>query len=478
VTSKPSFPAQSAKKDSVVDMRIDDLAYGGKSIGRIENLVIFVSHGVPGDRVRARITKRKKTFAEAEIEEILEPSPDRIDAPCPLFGECGGCSWQNVPYAIQLEHKQRQAESLLERLGKARPERIEPIIASPRQWRYRNKTDFTFGSGADGRPIIGFHRPRRFADIIEVPACLLQPEPVDRLLGTMTEWVRQQGLMAYNPHGHGGFLRHFVVRHSVKTNEVLAVLLTSQGDLPDPEGLVASLREACPELKGFVWGTNVGVADVARQDTERWRWGKNYIEEELGGLRFRVSPLSFFQVNTPAAELLYAVIRGMLGDEAREMRLLDAYCGTGSIGLFCAERVGEIVGIEVLREAIWDARANARANGIGKCLFLAGEMRDALPLAAETGSFGRLVMDPPRGGMDKRSLRGLLELRSPVMIYVSCNPSTLARDLVTITEAGYRPTVMQPVDLFPQTFHIEAVVRFELQNPPPPATPRENSKKR
>jgi len=437
-----------------------------------------VAHGVPGDRVRVRITKRKKTFAEATIEEIIAPSPDRTDAPCPLFGECGGCSWQNVPYALQLEHKQRQTESLLERLGKARPERIEPIIASPLQWRYRNKMDFTFGSRHDGEPIIGFHRPRRFSDIIEVPACLLQPEPIDRLLGAMTKWARQQGLKSYDPHGHGGFLRHFVVRHSVKTNEILAVLLTSKGELPDPEGLVAALCDACPELKGFVWGTNLGVADVARQDAVRWRWGKDFIEEELGGLRFRVSPLSFFQVNTPAAELLYGVIRDMLGDDAQQMRLLDAYCGTGSIGLFCAERVGEIVGIEILREAIWDARTNATENGIDQCLFLVGEMRDALPLAAETGSFGRVVMDPPRGGMDKRSLRGLLELRAPVMIYVSCNPSTLARDLVTITEAGYQPTVLQPVDLFPQTFHIEAVVRFELQNPDLPAPTRKNTKKR
>ena len=223
------------------------------------------------------------------------------------------------------------------------------------------------------------------------------------------------------------------------------------------------MRAACPTLKGFVWGLNAGLADLARLDRELWQWGEPSLEESLDGMRFRVSPLSFFQVNTRAAVRLYGVVRDMLGEDARSMRLLDAYCGTGTIGLFCAERVERVVGIELLRDAVWDARSNATRNGIDNCTFFAGEMRDALPLAVSMpgGPFGRVIMDPPRGGMDKRSLRGLIDLQAPVMVYVSCNPSTLARDLETISEAGYRATVMQPVDLFPQTFHIEMVVKFE-----------------
>ena len=457
---KPLRP-KSIQKQALLELEIEDLAYGGKGLARLDGFVVFVAHGVPGDRVRARVTKSKKNHAEARIEEILTPSPDRIEAPCPLFGECGGCNWQNLPYSEQLVHKQRQAESTLEHLGRAKPERIEKIIPSPLEYRYRNKMDFTFGTNDAGETILGFHRPQRFSEIIEVSACLLQPEPIDRLLQALTRYVRREGLGSYNPFSHKGFLRHFVVRHSVQTNQLIAVLLTSLGDLPDPEGLMGELTEACPELKGFVWGLNQGVADIARQDSERWRWGEPWLEETLGGLRFRVSPLSFFQVNTGAAEKLYAVVRDMLGDEARSTRLLDAYCGTGTIGLFCADRVREVVGVEVVRDAIFDARLNARNNGIENSLFLAGGMRETLPLAAETGPFGRVIMDPPRGGMDKRSLRGLLAIQAPVMIYVSCNPSTLARDLVTIADAGYRPTLMQPVDLFPQTFHIETVVRFE-----------------
>ncbi|HUT23738.1 MAG TPA: 23S rRNA (uracil(1939)-C(5))-methyltransferase RlmD [Sumerlaeia bacterium] len=460
------------QKGTAIELDVEDLAYGGRGIARVAGadpeaarFVVFVSHAVPGDRVRARIVKRKKNHAEAELEEVLSPSPSRVAPPCPLFGTCGGCSWQNLPYGEQLIHKQRQAESVLEHLSDARPDRVEPIVPSPKEWRYRNKMDFTFGTDARREPILGFHRPGRFWEIIEAPACLLQPEPLDRLLGAMTRWVRAKGLPAYNPRSHEGFLRHLVLRHSVATNEVVALLLTSEGELPEPETLAAALCEACPELKGLVWGLNTGLADVARQEKELWRWGEPWLCETLGDLRFRISPLSFFQTNTPAAERLYSVIRAMLGEDARRHRLLDAYCGTGSIGIFCAGAVREVVGIELLRDAVWDARDNAERNGVANCTFLAGEMREVLPLASDMpgGRFGRVVMDPPRGGMDKRALRGLLEIQAPVLIYVSCNPSTLARDLIVIREAGYRAAAMQAVDLFPQTYHIETVVRFEKE---------------
>lgn len=454
------------QKMTSLELEITDLAYGGKGIGKIEDFVVFVGGAVPGDLVRARITKRQKNFAEAVMEEILRPSPDRIEPHCPLSGECGGCSWQNLPYKVQLAHKQSQAEATLEHLGKARPDCLRPIVPSPDEWRYRNKMDFTFGANEDGWPVIGFHRPGQFWRILEVHACLLQPEPMDHILGAMTRWVREKGLKAYSQKTHEGFLRHLIVRHSVTTDEYIAMLETHRGVLPDREGLIAALREACPRLKGFAWGLNTGLADVARQEEELWRWGEPELIETLGGLRFRVSPQSFFQVNTRAAERLYTVVRDLLGDDARGTRLLDAYCGTGTIGLYCADRVAEVVGVEVVRDAVWDARENADRNGIGNCTFLAGDMSETLPLVVQMpgGPFGRVIMDPPRGGMDKRSLRGLLAMGAPVLIYVSCNPGTLARDLQIISEAGYRPTVMQPVDLFPQTYHIETVLRFEKKD--------------
>ncbi|MBN1866265.1 23S rRNA (uracil(1939)-C(5))-methyltransferase RlmD [Candidatus Sumerlaeota bacterium] len=457
--------ADKIQRETALELTVEDLAYGGQGIGRIGGFVVFVDQGVPGDRLRVRVTRRRKNHAEARIEEILSPSPHRIVPPCPLFGECGGCTWQNLPYEQQLVHKQRQAEATLQHLGAARPERIESIVASPREWRYRNKMDYTFGTDAEGNAILGFHRPGQFSKILEVPKCLLQPEPMDAILGAMTRWVRSKKLTAHDPLKHTGFLRHLILRHSVASDEYIALLLTREGELPDPPELVEALREACPRLKGFVWGVNAGLADVAKQDREVWRWGEPQLDEKIGHLTFRVSPLSFFQVNTPAAERLYGVVRDMVPGDGSAPRLLDAYCGTGTIGLFCADKVRDLVGIELLRDAIWDARANAERNGIANCTFLAGNMREALPLAASMpgGDFGCVIMDPPRGGMDKRSLKGLLALRAPRMIYVSCNPSTLARDLVEIVGSGYRPALMQPVDLFPQTFHIETVIRFDRE---------------
>ena len=462
VNEKRVDPAK-IQRSSRLELKIDDLAYGGKGIGRVSDFVIFVSNAVPGDMVRARVVKRAKNHAEAVIEEILTPSPKRIPATCPHSGECGGCTWQNLPYAEQLLYKQRLAESTIAHLGKARPERVEEIIPSPKEWRYRNKMDFTFGTNTDGEPIIGFHSQGAFDSILEVNKCFLQPEIFDDFLATMTEWMRARKLVSYDPRTHRGNLRHLILRHSVTTGEMIAVLLTNEQKLPNPEDLIAALRKACPALKGFVWGLNAGLADFVKMDREIWRWGDPTLEEVLDGLRFRISALSFFQVNTLAAEKLYSVARDMLGEDARKSRLLDAYCGTGSIGIFCAARVREVVGVEISREAIWDARENAERNGMTNCTFMAGDMRRTLPLVMSMpgGRIERIVVDPPRGGMDKHSLRSLLEIHAPVIVYVSCNPATLSRDLVTITEAGYRATVMQPVDLFPQTYHIETVVRFE-----------------
>jgi 23S rRNA (uracil1939-C5)-methyltransferase len=463
VTESNTQPERIQRNMVIENLRIEDLAYGGRGIARFGEFVLFVLHAVPGDVVDVRVTHRKPRYAEAVIEKLREPSPDRIVPPCPLFGTCGGCSWQNIPYSVQLVHKQRQALESLAHLGQAKCDTIRPIIASPDEWRYRNKMDYTFGSDTEGRPILGFHLPGYFDRIFEVRRCLLQPESHDAIISTMSDWARAKGLSSYNPRNHRGLLRHLILRHSVLTGETVAVLLTNDGELPDPQDLVDTLRRAAPGLKGFVWGLNPGRADVALMAGEKWRWGEPWIEEQLGDRRFRISALSFFQVNTHAAKLLYDTIREFVGEDRSQHRMFDAYCGTGSIGIYCADRVKEVVGVEIIREAIWDARDNASRNGLNNCTFIAGEMRDSLPVALQMpgGRFGIVVVDPPRGGMDKRSLRGLLEIGAERIVYVSCNPSTLARDLVDIVEAGYRPSIVQPVDLFPQTFHIETVVRFD-----------------
>lgn len=452
------------KKQSVHTLDIESLAYGGAGVAKPEGFVVFVPGTVPGDRVRARIIRKKKNHAEARLEALERPSPERIEAPCPIFDTCGGCSWQNLSYEDQLIWKQRQVEDTLRHLGGLTelPE-LQPILPSPRIWNYRNKMEFSFGIGPKNETILGFHLPGRYDRIFEVPACLIHPEPFDALLSELTAFVREHKLEAHDQRQHRGLLRHAIMRHSRLTDGVVLVLVTYKGELPDPAGLVQRLREACPQLQGFAWGINPGLADVATVDTVKYEWGNLKLEEELNGLRFGISPLSFFQTNPTAAEVLYRTAVEM-ADLGPGDRVLDAYCGTGSIALHCAREAGHVVGVEISLDAIRDARINARQNGIDNATFIAAPMRDGLKLAGEAagGSFTRVIIDPPRGGMDKRSLAGLIELRAPVFVYVSCNPATLSRDLQTLVEAGYRIDAVRPVDMFPHTYHIEVVVRLSL----------------
>jgi 23S rRNA (uracil1939-C5)-methyltransferase len=453
------------QKGNEVDLKVVNLAYGGKGVARQDGLVVFVEGAVPGDEVRARVVRRKRDYAEARLEEVLAPSPHRVEPRCELFGECGGCAAQNVAYDEQLRQKEEQVRQVLTRIGRQGDIAVEPIRPSPAVWRYRNKMDFTFGSDREGQIVLGMHRRGKYASIVNVERCWLQPERFDRALGAVRRFARQSGLPAYDPRTHKGFWRHLVLRHSVAEDRVVAVVITASGTLPDFEGLVGELREADTNLAGLVWAVNDSVADVAACQERRAVWGDEVLCEQLGDMRFRVSPLSFFQVNTRATEELYATIADDLRpDDA--LTLLDAYCGTGSIGIYCARRFARVVGIESVREAVWDARANARLNGLDNCTFLCGRVKKSLALARSVagGRLGRLVVDPPRGGMDKRALAGLLDLRAPVLVYVSCNPATLARDVVAMCNAGYVIERVQPFDLFPHTPHIETVVQFRLRD--------------
>lgn len=458
----PVAPRQ-VQKNQVITVDVEDLAYGGLGVGRINGFVIFVKNGLPGDRVKARITRKKRSHAQAEIESLEKPSPHRIEEPpCPLFGTCGGCTWQNLPYDQQLHWKQRQVETTLKHLGGQHEFATRPIIGSPQQFRYRNKMEFSFGTDAEsGRVTLGFHLPGRYDMILPVETCLLQPEPLDAMLPLLADYANRHGLTAYDQNTHQGFLRHAVIRYSHTTGESILTLLTTRGDLPEREALAQSLAQAVPGFKALLWGLNTGQADVARIESEQWVWGEPELIETVNGLTFRISPQSFFQTNTAGAEKLYSATVEMAQLGPRDI-VFDAYCGTGSIGLHCAREAEKVVGVEVVTEAIWNARENAANNGIDNAIFIASPMARGLQLAQRAAgrSFSRVIIDPPRGGMDKRSLRGLMELRAPVFIYVSCNPATLARDLQTMSEAGYQIEEVQPVDLFPQTYHIETIVRM------------------
>ncbi|MBN1901004.1 23S rRNA (uracil(1939)-C(5))-methyltransferase RlmD [Candidatus Sumerlaeota bacterium] len=459
------------KKNSIITIRIEALSYGGRGIGKYNGIVVFVSHTVPGDIVKVNVTKRKESYLEADLLEIEEPSPIRIPAPCPLFGVCGGCNWQNIPYEKQVVYKEEIARSLVEHIGKQTSFVLHPVISSPLAWKYRNKVDFTFGKNPEGNLILGFHKPGIYHEILDVKECLLHPEIFNDLMNEMKDFCREKGLTPYDPRDHCGNVRHFILRcsgndHPEGKKGVIAILLTAQEELPGRDELVDRLRSRCPALTGFIHGLNEGKADIARMDKPIHVWGDDYLHDRLDRISFRLSALSFFQTNTRAAEPLYETTRRFLSLTGKE-NLLDAYCGVGSIGIYCAHQAKRVYGIEILREAVWDARKNAAMNRLDNCLFLCGEFRKTLPILLNRIRDGiqRVVMDPPRGGLDKKSLRSIIELRAPVLAYVSCNPTTFARDAEILFHGGYRITDIQPVDMFPHTYHIEMVSRFEMEKP-------------
>lgn len=463
---KPKRPRR-PKKGEVVEVPLESLVYGGPALGRVEGFVVFVPHAAPGERVRARITKRKGSYAQAELLGMVEPAPERIAPKCPLFTTCGGCWWQHLPVEVQEHWKEQIVRESIHPIVDKNPGEIEfePLVSSPDPFHYRNKMEFTFGQEKYDKTLkLGFHKPGNWKHILDVQQCWLHPKAFDGILNAARAEGERQGLNAWNPVEHAGMLRHLVVRWSVYEERALVALLTGDREGLDFEAFRRALVEACPAVKGVAWGLNAGRSDVARAEEILRTWGEDSFEERLGDLRFQVSLSSFFQTNTRGAEKLYKVAHEYLELSGRE-RLLDAYCGTGTIGIYCARDAAHVYGIELVREAVWDARENAERNGLSNCTFMAGDMARTLPALAHAvvGSMDRLVVDPPRGGMDKKALALLANLRAPVVVYVSCNPTTMARDLGTMIEAGYRVEKVRAVDMFPQTYHIECVTRCVLE---------------
>lgn len=456
------------KKGAELELTVDRLAYGGRGVARHNGYVVFVPHTAPGDVVRAVLTERKSSFGEARVLEILRPAPERIEPRCNLAGTCGGCSWQHLPIEIQREAKGAIVQESLRTIPGVADTIFEPVVPSPDTWRYRNKVEFTFARDRDSNQLVGgFHRPSDWRRILDVEQCHLAPEGMERILrAAITEGERQQ-LTAWDPRAHRGTLRQLVLRHSVAEDALIVLLLTGGREGLDFPAFCRALRAAEPTVRSITWGMNSNVSDVARAEAILGNDGPEFLQERLRNLTFRVSLASFFQSNSRGAEKLYDAALEMAELSGAET-LLDAYCGTGTIAQYCAPYCKTVVGLELIREAVWDARENALHNGLGNCTFIAGDIRQTLPLAESSiaGSFDRVIMDPPRGGMEKKALQQLLDLRAPLMVYVSCNPTTMARDLIQAHEAGYSLERVRPVDLFPQTYHIECVAALRRRPQP------------
>ena len=434
-----------------VDVTIDALAHGGAGIGRLGGYVVFVRGAIPGDRVRAQIGKSKKAYAEARLVEVLEPSPDRIE---PRAAH-PGAPWQVLPYELQLEEKERQVRDALERLGGFESPPVHAIVPAVEQWRYRNKLEYSFGTGDQGELALGFHRAGSWSEIDDVADDILASERVDALRESVKAWCREEGLSAWDRDTQGGFLRNLVVREGRRTGQVQARLVTSVGDFRAEEFATAV------DAHSLIWTRAAGVAETTRDAQDEVLTGRDSIEEEVCGLRFRISPDAFFQTNTEMAERLYGIAADRAGLTGSE-KVFDLYCGIGTIALSLASRAGEVWGVEVMEQAVADAIGTAKANGIDNTRFFAGDIRTAMrPLLEQAGKPDVVVVDPPRPGLSQKVVRRVLEAEPKRIVYVSCNPTTLAPNARQMADAGYELKAVTPVDMFPQTPHIESVALLE-----------------
>jgi 23S rRNA (uracil1939-C5)-methyltransferase len=456
----PTKPRSARPRNGTeVELTVDSFAQGGNGVARLDGYVLFVQGAIPGDRVRAVVTKSKRDYGEARTVEVLDPSPERIEP----RAHQPGASWQVLPYERQLIEKQRQVSEALTRIGHFEDPPVSPIIPAVQEWRYRNKLEYSFGTvggDADDELVLGFHRPGRWNDIDDVSDDILASEAINGVRERVKAWCREQGLSTYDRRNQSGFLRNLVVREGRRSGQIQARIVTSRGDFESAQFAAAA------EAHGVLWTQVETVAETTREGKTEVIAGKGKIDEELhtpGGdtLKFRISSEAFFQTNTEMAEVLYGVASDLAGLTGRE-KVFDLFSGIGTIALTLSLSAGEVWGIEVVEQAVANAISNARLNGVDNAHFFAGDVRTALrPLVDEAGQPDVVVVDPPRAGLSQKIVRRILEVEPEKIVYVSCNPTTLAPNARQIVDAGYRLKAVQPVDMFPQTPHIEAVALLE-----------------
>ncbi|MCD6561198.1 MAG: 23S rRNA (uracil(1939)-C(5))-methyltransferase RlmD [Deltaproteobacteria bacterium] len=460
------------KKNDLIELTIDKMAFGGKGIARIDGFVLFVRGAVPGDRVIAKVLKKKKDYAEAAIVELLAPSRDRIEAPCPYFGYCGGCQWQHVGYERQLFFKREVVKESLEHIGGLKNIAVCNTLPSENIFSYRNKMEFSFsdrrwllphefqGVKANGKTALGLHVPGTYSKVIDLDACLLQEVTGNRILNEVKRYVTESGIPVYGLKNHLGFWRFLTIRYSRAFDEWMVNIVTSENRPETIRPLADMLCDRIGDVKTVLNNITKRKASVAVGEQEVIYAGKGYIEDMIGPFRFQISANSFFQTNTPAAEKLCQKVKDY-AELAGSETVLDLYSGTGTIPIFISKKVRSVTGIEISRDAILNAEKNCDENGIHNCNFICGDIREKI--SSITYRPDVLIIDPPRAGMHKDVLAQVMTLLPEKIVYVSCNPASLARDLERIVK-DYELIEVQPVDMFPHTYHIEAVAKLRLRN--------------
>jgi 23S rRNA (uracil1939-C5)-methyltransferase len=445
--------------DQEVELKIDSLAYGGNGVARANGFVVFVRRGLPGDRVRARVTKVKRNHAEALAVEVVEPGAPRVDAPCAHYPACGGCRFQDLAYEAQIAAKEEQVADSLRRIGAIAEPPLEPIVPARSVFHYRNKLEYSFAQTPEG-PAAGFHQAGRWDEVLDVERCWLTTDLGNAVREAVDSWARAEGLEAYDQEHQTGYLRHLVLREGRKTGQMLVQLVTARGERFDRDQLVEDLRRF-PEVRSIHWSVNESPSEVTNLPTTLL-WGEDWIEEELCGLRFRIRPNAFLQTNTEMAEVLYELAVDFAG-LTRDETVYDLYCGIGTIGLTMASRALTVWGIDVSEESIACALENADLNDVTNAAFYAGEVGQAVEeLRDRAGDPDVVVVDPPRAGLSGKAVRRIGRMEAAKIVYISCNPTTLASNVKDLArDSGYALVRARPVDMFPHTPHIETVALLE-----------------
>lgn len=446
------------RKNDLAELTITGMTAEGSGVGRVDGTAVFVAASAPGDRLLVRIIKVSKNYAVGRVEKILQPSPARIGVDCSVSRPCGGCVYRHLDYAEECRIKQQKVQDALQRIGGLTGFAVEPIVAAAETDRYRNKAQLPVGTGADGKLCTGFFAQRSHR-IVSCTDCLLQPKEFSVITESFLNWAQQRGLSAYDEQTHKGVLRHLCLRQARATGELMVCIVCNADSLPGEQELAACLTADVPQIRSIVLNVNRERTNVILGERCRTIWGQDTITDRLGGVSFRISPLSFYQVNHDQTERLYSIARQEAALTGREL-LLDLYCGTGTIGLFMASAARRVIGVEIVAQAVEDAKQNAARNGIENAEFLCADAAEAAQTLARRGeSPDVVVVDPPRKGCSADLLHTVAEQMQPQrIVYVSCDPATLARDVRLLGEMGYRLCRATPVDLFPRTCHVETVV--------------------
>jgi 23S rRNA (uracil1939-C5)-methyltransferase len=462
------------------NIEVTDFAAEGKSLAREEGKVIFIEGAIPGDVVNIQLTKSKKEWAEAKISKLIKASPNRVDPFCKHFGSCGGCKWQMLPYHLQLEYKQNEVEQNLKRLGKIELPILNTIIGSEKDKHYRNKLEFTFSNkryrtkeelepyktkeeiyALPYEPALGLHVPKLFDKVLNIEECFLMQEPTNAIRNEIKRFALENEFAFYDIKNHTGWLRNMMLRIATTGEIMLNVIIAY--DSIDKEILLEHIKNKFPEITALLYTVNMKWNDSIYDLEPKVYYGKSFIIERLEDFQFKISAKSFFQTNTKQAEKLYQVTRDYAELTGNEV-VYDLYCGTGSIGIFCSKQAKKIIGVELIEQAIVDANENATLNNITHTHFFAGDVIDICNENFFTlqGRPDVIITDPPRAGMHAKLVDKILEMKAPIVVYVSCNSATQARDL-QLLDTLYKVTKVQPVDMFPHTHHIENVVQLKLR---------------